>query len=341
MVPTLSITLALRLHPGGELSYVTNAEGIKIYLSANLISADIQNTAMVVEWYIDNDTCGANCTEVDIFVDINLCPSNNRPDHHPYNSNRPTDPIFIWNATNSNLGAHDYYPRNNLPTFRTNVVVYPNYGHAPSSSHASLVYYPFDSYNAKMFAFARDASTNKSVSLVLNSASALFATSLSGLKISTYVKSESLAYLEVVEPGQRVVDVLVTIQRSNLVIGYCLIITLTFWLVTLMICLIMIATVVFGFRQRNEIVVIPVGTVFSFTQLWSSMPGAPEGFGDILDFAGLLPCLVLLSISAVAMVGIYLFANPDHPSRRPFTWGELGCRLRDTRAGTTAKSAKP
>ncbi|KAK0229645.1 hypothetical protein EDD85DRAFT_851152 [Armillaria nabsnona] len=91
----------------------------------------------------------------------------------------------------------------------------------------------------------------------------------------------------------------------------------------------MITAVVFGFRQRNEIVLIPVGTVFAFTQLRSSMPGAPEGFGDILDFAGLLPCLVLLSISAVTMVGIYLFANPDHPSRRPFTWGELRSMLRD------------
>ncbi len=49
-------------------------------------------------------------------------------------------------------------------------------------------------------------------------------------------------------------------------------------LVTLMICLVMIATVVFGFRQRNEIVVVPIGTVFAFTQLRSTMPGAPEGF---------------------------------------------------------------
>ncbi|KAK0429983.1 hypothetical protein EV421DRAFT_1913585 [Armillaria borealis] len=85
----------------------------------------------------------------------------------------------------------------------------------------------------------------------------------------------------------------------------------------------MIATVVFGFRQRNEIVVAPIGTVFAFTQLRSSMPGAPEGFGDILDFIGLLPCLTLLSISAIAMVGIYLFADPDDPSRRTLTWSEL------------------
>ncbi|PBK88205.1 hypothetical protein ARMGADRAFT_1084853 [Armillaria gallica] len=93
-----------------------------------------------------------------------------------------------------------------------------------------------------------------------------------------------------------------------------------------MICLIMIATVFFGFRQRNEIVVVPIGTVFAFTQLRSSMPGAPDGFalpGDVLDFYGLLPCLILLSISAIAMVGIYLFANPDDPSRKVFTWSEF------------------
>ncbi len=43
----------------------------------------------------------------------------------------------------------------------------------------------------------------------------------------------------------------------------------------------MIMTVGFGFQQRNEIVVIPVGTVFAFTQLRSTMPGAPEGFGTL------------------------------------------------------------
>ncbi|KAK0493835.1 hypothetical protein EDD18DRAFT_1333516 [Armillaria luteobubalina] len=93
----------------------------------------------------------------------------------------------------------------------------------------------------------------------------------------------------------------------------------TWWMITLMICLIMIATVFFGFRQRNEIIVVPIGTVFAFTQLQTSMPGAPEGF----DFAGILPCLVLLSISSIAMIGMYLFDNPDNPSRKVLTWSEI------------------
>ncbi|SJL16589.1 uncharacterized protein ARMOST_20115 [Armillaria ostoyae] len=291
---------------------------------------------MTVEWHIDDDNCDHNCTEVDIFFDANLSPSDSQ-DHGPYNSNKPNTPTFIWNATNWLMGPHDYDPRNNFPIFRTNLITL-------ESGHASLVYYPFDrhailfatfswsdvtyprcaSYNAQIFAFAQDRSTNESVSLVLASASALFP----GLKITVDVPTDDPAYLEEVKPGNRVMDVIVTIERSTLVIVYCLVITLTIWLVTLMICCIMIATVMFSFRQRNEIVVVPVATVFAFTQLRSSMPGAPGGFGDILGIFCWTTSMPCPSIGfPVTMVGIYLFVNPDDPARRSFTIDDIGAAL--------------
>ncbi|KAK0229676.1 hypothetical protein EDD85DRAFT_794157 [Armillaria nabsnona] len=279
IVPTLCIALGIKLRPGGDLSYTkslkdeTNTDRM-ISLRANLVSADIRKTTMIVE------------CKVTIFFDTYLSPSDSQ-DHGPYNSNKPATPMFIWNATNSPMSVHDYDPRNKFPIFHTNLIVYDR---SFESSHASLVYYPFDS----------------------------------GLKITTDVGSKDVAYSEDVKPEKRVIDVTLTIRRSALVVAYCLVITLTIWLVTLMICCIMISTVIFGFRQRNEIVVVPVGTVFAFTQLRSSMSGAPDGF----DFAGIFPCLILLSISAVTMVGIYLFVNPDDPARRPFTRGEIA-RLRD------------
>ncbi len=55
-------------------------------------------------------------------------------------------------------------------------------------------------------------------------------------------------------------------------------------MIALMIYLIMIAVVFFGFRQLNEIIVVSIGTGFALTQLRSSMPGAPEGFGMLLVF---------------------------------------------------------
>lgn len=51
-------------------------------------------------------------------------------------------------------------------------------------------------------------------------------------------------------------------------------------LITLTLLLVMVTSVFFGFRQKGEILVVPVATLFAFTQLRSSMPGAPDGFGE-------------------------------------------------------------
>ncbi|KAK0430456.1 hypothetical protein EV421DRAFT_1858565 [Armillaria borealis] len=319
LVPAVCITLALRIRPGGELSYVRdlNSGGLDRtnFLHADLISADISQTTMLVEWTIDWDTCDtSNCTEVNIFFDTKLIPKDERREDSPYSNNRPTDPIFVWNVTDWNLRTNGYVSEYNNPTFLTELIIYPLYDyalHTLEHSHASLVYYPFDRYKSEIFAFTEDASTNESVSLVLDSATGL----IGDLKITTDVIGEDITDWEYLGPTKEAVDVIVTLQPAPLLLR----------LVTLMICLIMIATVVFGFRQRNEIVVVPIGTVFAFTQLRSAMPGAPDGF----DFAGLLPCLVLLSISEVTMVGIYLFADPDDSSRRTFSWDELVNALHD------------
>ncbi|PBK64102.1 hypothetical protein ARMSODRAFT_1088225 [Armillaria solidipes] len=283
----------------------------------NLVSVDIPNAAMVMDWLFYLDTCKVNCTDVNIFFDTNLFSSDHSDDHSPYNTNIPTDPIFKWNASY----PIDHDRRRNMPIFRTNLIVMPDNDEGIHRKR-SIVYYPFDSYFAFIIAFAQEAATNEPVSVSILSASERIV----GLNVITEIIEEDLAHREAGIFLQESIVVILTFKRSALVIVYCLIVTLTFWLVTLMICLVMIATVVFGFRQRNEIFMVPIGTVFAFTQLRSTMPGAPEGFdnpGDILDFAGLLPCLILLSISAVSMVSVYLFANPDDPSRRSFTWSEL------------------
>ncbi|PBK88216.1 hypothetical protein ARMGADRAFT_1168141 [Armillaria gallica] len=327
VVAIFFVTLVLKLRPGGGSLYTVNPDSTvtdrTIFLNAVLVSADIPQTSMLVEWFVDADTCKVNCPEVNIFFDTNLSPSDDSSDCGPSSNNRPTYPIFVWNPTGGvTLMVDSNYSDSlgNSPTFRTKFNIYPlgNYSqHSSFISHKSLAYYyPFDVYWAGIFAFAQEVSTNKSVNLALDSSSSLIV----GFKITTDMRKDPLEDIGV---QQEVIEARVTLQRSTFVIGYCLVITLTFWMVTLTICFIMITTVVFGFRQRNEIVVVPIGIVFAFTQLRSTMPGAPEGFGDILDFVGLLPCLVLLSICAVTMAGIYLFADPDHPSRRAFNWDEL------------------
>ncbi|KAK0191858.1 hypothetical protein F5146DRAFT_1119907 [Armillaria mellea] len=283
---------------------------------------------MLVGWNFAGDTCELDCPEFNIFFDPNLSPSDDRRDDGPSDNDAPTDPTFVWNKTfGPSLIDSKYGRLRSTALFRTKHIIKPIYYflefNSKPISPGTLAFYSFDQYFALVYAFAQEASTNKSVSLVLLSATRFIA----DLKV-TADNSDYTASDPEITYGQELIEVYLDLQRSTLIIAYCLVITVTFWMVTLMICLIMITTMVFGYRQRNEIVVVPIGTVFAFTQLRSTMPHAPEGFGGILDFIGLLPCLVLLSICAVTIVGIYLFTDPHDPSRKAFTWDELVNALR-------------
>ncbi|KAK0215409.1 hypothetical protein IW262DRAFT_1465017 [Armillaria fumosa] len=284
-----------------------------ITLQAILVSADIQHATMVVEWSVQGDICSysptVNGSVIEIFFIANLAPSDPKHTDGPYNNNMPSDPIFTWNCSK---GILDYISGLNPVTFRTELTLVVD--SSDNSGRVSL--YPFDHYSTTISAFAQNAPTNDSIAVDLTSTTAL---------VLLIFESSGNLDGSVFE----VTSISFKLQHSTIIIAYCLIITVTFWMVTLMICLIMIATVFFGFRQWNEIVVVPIGTVFAFTQLRASMPGAPEGFGDILDFAGILPCLVLLSISSITMIGMYLFDNPDNPSRKALTWSEIQDSISD------------
>ncbi|KAK0215440.1 hypothetical protein IW262DRAFT_1320704 [Armillaria fumosa] len=317
IVPLTCIILGVTLHPK-EFQYIPPDPSLNRTVNFFLIltCSDVKQGSMLLEWSVTGDSCASctdadctveGCSDVNIYFDSNLLHSD-AGNSGPANNNRPVDPTFVWNATagyNDNLA--------NIASFQTELAVTPPLSADYSKKHlvrhtrSSEVYYPFDRYLAVIFGYAEDASSNATVSLYLESTSGLAV----GLKISADLSQEN-------DPD--IVSVVVTLQRGTLVIWYCLVITITFWLVTLTICLLMIMTIGFGFQQRNEIVVVPVGTVFAFTQLRSSMPGAPDGF----DFVGVLPCLVLLSISAVTMVGIYLFTDPSKDSRQKLTWSALG-----------------
>ncbi|KAK0431785.1 hypothetical protein EV421DRAFT_137318 [Armillaria borealis] len=155
IVPTLWINLVLKLTTNsgvpdnnGNSDYITRT----IVLQAGVVSADIPHTTVVVDWEIIWDTCRSygiiNCTDVNIFFDMNLSPSDPRYNNGPGSNNRVTDPIFIWNAT---------VIQAELITFRTELVL------LMDGEDSYLTAYPFDSYYAFITAFAQEALTNNSV----------------------------------------------------------------------------------------------------------------------------------------------------------------------------------
>ncbi len=85
-------------------------------------------------------------------------------------------------------------------------------------------------------------------------------------------------------------------------------------------------------HQQMQVIFLVYSASFFF--------GSADSHPFNTDFVGLLPCLILLSISvcllhfsnsnsllfilqAITMVGVYLFADPDDPTCRTFTWSEL------------------
>ncbi len=64
----------------------------------------------------------------------------------PFNTNRPTDPIFVLNTTASMTD-----PLSNFPMFRMELNIYPVYNDLHQDlliSHGTLADYPFDRYHA-------------------------------------------------------------------------------------------------------------------------------------------------------------------------------------------------
>ncbi|KAF8810242.1 hypothetical protein BYT27DRAFT_7186680 [Phlegmacium glaucopus] len=317
--PPISVLLGLKLH-ARDFQYLDNKstfDGRTVLLEVVLISVNPLTSNMTMDWTIIGESqsdCSATnltaCSDINIFFDNNLLrgadPTLLRT------SNRPSQPIFRLNATA--FALKDIVA--NTPTFRTELALF-----SPGNHQSSLIYYPFDIYSAEIFTFAQDARTNATMGLRLANTRG----------IAVGFKTNTITRPNVYIPAG-MVDIVITISRGNLVKAFSIVITIAIWMITLILLLVMITTVIFGFRQRGEVLVIPVATLFAFTQLRQSMPGAPAGFGDIIDFVGLLPCLALLSLSAAFTLGAFILTDPtDRPLRLSWDlWYQAFPRLRPT-----------
>ncbi|KAF8810245.1 hypothetical protein BYT27DRAFT_7186689 [Phlegmacium glaucopus] len=328
--PAISVLLGLNLH-ARDFQYLDNKstfDGRTVLLEVVLISVNPSTSTLTMDWTFIGESqsnCSPSnlsaCSDINIFFDNNLLRSADPTLLR--NSDRPSQPIFRFNA--SAFALKDIVA--NTPTFRTELALF-----SPGNHQSSLIYYPFDSYSAEIFIFAQDTSTNATMGLRVASTRGIAV----GFKTNTVTRPN--VYIPA-----GMVDIVITISRGNLIKTYSIVVTIAIWMITLILLLVMITTVLFGFRQKGEVLVIPVATLFAFTQLRQTMPGAPPGFGDIVDFVGLLPCLALLSLSAAFTLGAFILTDPtDHPLRLSWDlWYQAFPRLRPTPRKAANKNAEP
>ncbi|KDQ62018.1 hypothetical protein JAAARDRAFT_45428 [Jaapia argillacea MUCL 33604] len=297
---------AVKLHTfnGADEPYSTG-----IFLQSNLVSIDADQQTMVMDWMIVGYTCSqqnisAPCPDVNLYSDQNLIrPSNGSG---PSDNNLPSAPIFTLNGTewaSQNVLA-------NSPIFRTDIVI------SNSGTGRTTQSYPFDKYFASIFMFARDINNSQFMPVNINQTGGIavlvylpllwdqmFISILSGFNTeltAKYYDSEFPAILTNIE-----------ITRGQVIRVYALLIVIAIWLVTLTFLAACIAVIFLRMAMPSAVLALPVATLFAFTQLRGTLPGAPAGFGAIIDFVGILPCLAILTFCSVLMIAVFLFRNPE------------------------------
>ncbi len=173
----------------------------------------------------------------------------------PSDNNRPTVPTFIWNVT---ADDQDYYlptprsSRQSFPYFRNinmesfiksdihirAMCIIPLIGDDVLISAIELSLTPLSSYFAGVLAFAKDASTNESVPLVLDSTAGLVEYVTFQLLgdlliklIQEASKSRGMSLTPLLWPRKvfhSYISIAVTLGRGKLIKIYCIVITVTF-----------------------------------------------------------------------------------------------------------------
>ncbi|TDL16925.1 hypothetical protein BD410DRAFT_794837 [Rickenella mellea] len=270
-----------------------------INLQMDLISVDPLNAVTVLEWLVGGDTCGCNsdCPAVNIFFDVNLL-TGAAPKSDPPSNNLLTNPTFVFNRT-----AACSVGDGAAPLFVTSVYLSFDItkGNREFSSKTSLEDYPFDEYFALAAFYARDNSTGQMVNVNVTPTRGVAV----GYRVKSCVYFPSGSY----QGGPPAL--LFSFKRAPLVIAYDIVIVIGQWFITLVLSTVMIKSVLFRYRQSASLLVVPVTTLFTFTQLRATMPGAPTTFGAIIDFASVLPCLAILVMASTLTLLIFLVRDPE------------------------------
>jgi len=97
------------------------------------------------------------------------------------------------------------------------------------------------------------------------------------------------------------------VTRSGALKAFVVIAAIANWLVTVAFLWITVATFIWKEKVAKELFAIPIATLFAFTSVRANMPGAPSGFGCLVDYASILPNLAVITLcSAILLILVLL-----------------------------------
>ncbi|KAI0044311.1 hypothetical protein FA95DRAFT_1562371 [Auriscalpium vulgare] len=313
----LAIGLLLRPGPIGKIPVDDPFYGNRtLSLGMDLVNVDPVANVLVLEWTVDDDTCFhdkqgnahalLSCPLVNIFFDPNLLmppDGSEQPSDvsDVASSGVPTQPLFQYNVSTL------LFEVMNEPFFRTQVIMYKPTRDSELSGiqGTSVDKYPFDNYQAEVFMFASEVGTNASVGLSVDSASG----TAFGFQVYGDLYDDDDDNSNHINFGYA--NIFLTVKRGVLVKAYVIIIVIAMWLIDLVLMAIAIKAVVYGYKIEASVLLVPVATLFAFSSLRASMPGAPTSFGAVIDFVGTLPTLAYLLVTTVMCLMSFLMRHED------------------------------
>ncbi|KAJ6599830.1 hypothetical protein DFH09DRAFT_1128895 [Mycena vulgaris] len=287
-----------------------------IQFNIDIVSVDVDTLSLSVLFFPTAYTkcLRQNLTDasvVEIFLDPTLA-SGSAPS---LSSTDPGDPVYRLAVTpfcyfNASL---QYLP--DLPLFQTNLRLLPwvlNPNVYPTSLKATLDStlgnYPFDNYHALINMTARDGPTTLSIKTSITPLAPGFSigsASLSSDGDSNYVRS-------------------INVYRSKPVKIYAILVSMSIAIVSVILFGVTVDACLWGYKRRIEVLLLPVATLFAFTQLRQTLPGVPSGTGTILDYYVNLPCFFLLAASSILAILTIAWTGEEGEPRE--TWLRRYCQ---------------
>ncbi|KAF8165647.1 hypothetical protein B0H34DRAFT_247113 [Crassisporium funariophilum] len=263
-----------------------------ISFAAEVIAADPIGRTFVMDWYpTPNVGCSSSPNLVaDIYLDHGILDSSSPS----YSILPPYPPVYRYNVT-----ALCEPATSTSPAFRTISKLLASeisLGYA-GPTRSTLQNYPFDVYFAPFMLHAVNPGTGEFYRLNI--------TRSFGIAVNFQVTLQTARVVTDSPPWLRAT---LRVERSKATQIFVVIVAITNWLTAAAFLTISAATLIYQpHKIYSEMFVVPVGSLFAFTSIRASLPGAPSGFGTTIDLYTILPVLVVMSICSSFLLLVVLY----------------------------------
>lgn len=162
-------------------------------------------------------------------------------------------------------------------------------------------WYPFDKYKGELWFYAHTGQTEGDCTDPLPILPAVFG-AVQGFSISSEVQPSAINGV-----NYSYVNIKFTARRTNVTIGFALLLFVVMWCLTLSIVILTAWIWITGRRTELPIIVLSTALLYALPNIRNGQPGIPPRAGVIADLVGYVWNVVLVSICVVSLIVNYIY----------------------------------